>query len=612
MMPELRQDRSTLRWIRGELDQTLREARTSLEDFVEGQHQRLGECIDLLHHVHGALDMVQVYGAAMLADEMEQLALAMSQGQVKRPETAAEALMLGLVQLPAYLEKVEAGGADIPLALLPLMNDLRSSRDAALVSESSLFAPKLNAVIAAETVRPGSGNHDLPQLMQQQRSHYHRGLLNWIRGRDEHLALTQIRDILDLLNSNAGTSRLRRLLDAGEALAIAVLDDDQAPALAVKPLFGKIDRVFKKVIDQGEEAAMLDFPVDLLKNLLYYIARSDSQDPAVVAVKRAADLANTFPDQLQDSNAIGALGGPDRELFQAVGEALAQDLRDVKDQLDLFMRSDRSQPDRLTALAPALQRIGDTFGMVGRGELRTRLKRRGEELRNIEQSGELPADDQLMALASDLLYVESSLSSLSSNEAPTVDFDEPMEGGFSQSLSEGEMQQHLRVAVDEALVELAKTKDAILEYLDKPDHNALLEDVPPRLHVVSGVLRMLDLPDAAGLLEALQPYIEELADGRQTVPDAAQRDALADVVISAELYMQTAVEPGGDRIRLMAFAHRGLETLGLRESVTELPRPAPAAHQGRPKGDAEGAVDDAGGAEDTVPSAAAAHRLPLW
>ena len=79
-----------------------------------------------------------------------------------------------------------------------------------------------------------------------------------------------------MLNSAAGTARFRRLLDAGEALATALLEDDEAPALAVKPLFGKLDRVFKRVIDQGEEAAMLDFPVDLLKNILYYIARSNS------------------------------------------------------------------------------------------------------------------------------------------------------------------------------------------------------------------------------------------------------------------------------------------------------------------------------------------------
>ncbi|MGB5451060.1 MAG: Hpt domain-containing protein [Sedimenticolaceae bacterium] len=571
MMPELRQDRSALRWIRGELDQTLREARNSLEDFVEGQAGRLGACVDLLHHTHGVLDMVQVYGAAMLADEMEQLALALSQGVVKRVEPAAEALMLGLVQLPAYLEKVEHGGADIPLVLLPLMNDLRAARDAPLVTETSLFAPRLNAVIAAETVRPGSGNRELPHLIHLQRSHYHRGLLNWIRGQDVPASLGQIRTVLDALNSAAGTARFRRLLDAGEALAVVLLDDDEAPALAVKPLFGKLDRVFKQILDQGEEAAMLDFPVDLLKNLLYYIARSNSQDPAVVAVRQAADLANNFPQDQQDGQAVGALGGPDRELFQAVGEALAQDLRDVKDHLDLYMRSDRSQPERLTGLAQPIQRIGDTLGMVGRGELRSRLKHRCDELRAAEQSGEMVPDDRLMSMASDLLLVESSLASLSSGVGLAVDFDEPMEGTVSQSLSEGEMNRHFRSAVDEALVELAKTKDAILEYLDKPDQAELLAGVPQYLQSVAGVLQMLELPEAARLLGELKPYIAGLASGEEAVPDSEQRDALADVVISAECYMQSAVEPGDDRPRILAYAEAALQRLGLSGAADDVP-----------------------------------------
>ena len=61
---------------------------------------------------------------------------------------------------------------------------------------------------------------------------------------------------------------------------------------------------------------MLDFPVDLLKNMLYYVARSTSQDPAVLAVKQTADLANNFPG----ADATGCRGRfarrPDRELFR--------------------------------------------------------------------------------------------------------------------------------------------------------------------------------------------------------------------------------------------------------------------------------------------------------
>jgi chemosensory pili system protein ChpA (sensor histidine kinase/response regulator) len=565
MLPEMSQDRSALRWIRGELDQTLRETRTALENFVEGESDRLDQCVEQLHHVHGALEMAQVYGAAMLADEMEQLALVLSQGQAKEVEPAAEALMLGVVQLPAYLEKVEGGGADIPLVLLPLMNDLRAAREAPLVTETSLFAPKLDAVIAAETVRPGSGNRELPELIRGHRSYFHRALLHWIRGHDVAVSLRQIRDVLDTLNSAAGTARLRRLLDAAEALAAALLDDDEAPGLAVKPLFGKLDRVFKQVIDQGEESAMLDFPVDLLKNLLYYVARSNSKDPAVLAVKRAADLVNTFPEQSKDAVGLDSLGAPDRELFQAVGEALAQDLRDVKDQLDLFIRSDRSQLHRLTGLADPIQRIGDTLGMVGRGGLRARLKHRCEELREIEGSGQPPTDESLMVLAADLLSVESSLSSLATRDNLGEGSETPEQGALSQSLSDGELQQHVRSAIDEALVELAKTKDAILEYLDSPGQAGQLSEVPAHMQKIAGVLHMLGLPEAGKLLHDLSPYIEKLSGGAAPVPNSEQRDAIADVVISAELYMQSAIEQGGDRSRLLSYAESALQRLGLRE-----------------------------------------------
>jgi len=574
MQSQLRQDRNALHWIRGELDQTLREARASLQDFVDGQQERLAVCVDLLHHVHGALEMVQVYGGAMLADELEQLATGLAQGHVKRVDVAAEALMLGMVQLPAYLEKIERGGADVPLVLLPLMNDLRSARDAPLVSETSLFAPKLDAVIAAETVRPGSGNRNLPHLIHRLRTHYHRGLLDWIRGQDVAGALGQIRDVLDELNSAAGTARFRRLLDAAEALACGLKDDQQAPAPAVKPLFGKVDQVFKKVIDQGEERAMLDFPNDLLKNILYYVARSNSSDPTVLAVKRAADLANTFADHPSEGAAVGSLGAPDQELFHAVAEALTQDLRDVKDRFDLYIRSDRSELQRLTGLAQPIQRIADTLGMVGRGELRTRLKHRCDELRAAEQRGAPPADERLMTLAEDLLFVESALASLAAGEEPAGGEHASTEGAPARALSEGEMQQHLQAAIDEALAELAKTKDAILGYLDKPDHPELLSEVPSRLHVVAGVLRMLELPEAAHLLHDLKPYIAGLATGQTGVPDAAQRDALADVVISAELYMQSAIEPGGDRTKLLAYAEAALQRLGLRADTAVQAEPA--------------------------------------
>ena len=74
-------DHSTLKWIRGELDELIGQARRELEEFVEGQGdgQRLNECIAQLHQVRGTLQLMQLYGAAMLAEEMELVADALRQ-----------------------------------------------------------------------------------------------------------------------------------------------------------------------------------------------------------------------------------------------------------------------------------------------------------------------------------------------------------------------------------------------------------------------------------------------------------------------------------------------------------------------------------------------------
>ena len=56
---------------------------------------------------------------------------------------ACAALMRGAVQLPDYLERLQGGHRDIPIVLMPLLNDLRASRGLPAISEAALFNPDL-------------------------------------------------------------------------------------------------------------------------------------------------------------------------------------------------------------------------------------------------------------------------------------------------------------------------------------------------------------------------------------------------------------------------------------------------------------------------------------
>src|SRR5690606_34475776 len=50
-------------------------------------------------------------------------------------------LMRGVVLLPDYLERLQGGHKDVPVVLLPLLNDLRAAHGEQAVDESALFSP---------------------------------------------------------------------------------------------------------------------------------------------------------------------------------------------------------------------------------------------------------------------------------------------------------------------------------------------------------------------------------------------------------------------------------------------------------------------------------------
>ena len=140
-------DFTTLTWVKQELDDTLKQAQQALEAYVEdtADKSQMRFCASYLHQVQGTLRMVELYGAARVVEEMERLALGLLDGQVKQADDSYTVLMRGMVQLPDYLERLQSGHRDIPIVLLPLLNDLRACRGEKLLSETSLFSPDLGA-----------------------------------------------------------------------------------------------------------------------------------------------------------------------------------------------------------------------------------------------------------------------------------------------------------------------------------------------------------------------------------------------------------------------------------------------------------------------------------
>src|SRR5271169_1328980 len=187
----------TLHMVAREIGVALGDGRAALEAHVEqpGNLDLLERCVAELHQVQGALRVLEIYGAALLAEEMEQVArYLISLGtERKNQDEALDALMRSMVQLPGYLERVLAGGRDLALVLLPLLNDLRAVRGSALLSEGTLLLLNLKSDRQAQPAAPAPGEPPLTvaQWARRLRARFQTGLIGWIRGerREQNLEI---------------------------------------------------------------------------------------------------------------------------------------------------------------------------------------------------------------------------------------------------------------------------------------------------------------------------------------------------------------------------------------------------------------------------------------
>ena len=551
-------DHSSLKWIRGELDTLIVQARNAFESYVEGSgsEDQVDECIRTIHEINGTLLLVQLYGGVQLTEELELIVTAIRDDQVSNKEDAAEVVMLGIIQMSEYLEKIDAGVQDNPLILLPVLNELRAARDAELLSELAFFTPNLEKDFTSGSVT-GKVNPELQELALRLRHKFHKGLLKWLRKSDPEGGLRRIGNVMRQLAEAAGTDQVKQLFEVGYAVTSALAEGSIESSVAMKKLFTRLDHEIKRIIEHSEQSVAEAPDKDLLKNLLYYVACADSQNELLQDVRQEFGLQETLADHkeiLQDREGLHA---PGRSLLESVQSAISTDLIQVKDSLDLFIRSKSEDLDRLHVLESPLRKLADTLGMVGMGNLRQKLKRQADRIEEIVQSGELPDEQDLMSMAGDILYVETSLENIPHLQQVGVSSQ-----ARDSMLPEGESEKLLESVIHEAQLEMVKSKDAVTNYIVSPDKPALLQPVIQQFHAIEGAFRMLDLHEPAEMMADLSVYANNVILKQSKVPAMEELNTFADAVTSIEYFMESIVEGIGINTEILDVARQALDELG--------------------------------------------------
>jgi chemosensory pili system protein ChpA (sensor histidine kinase/response regulator) len=560
-------DFTTLNWVKQELDETLKQARQSLEAYVEdpADSSLMRFCATYLHQVQGTLRMVELYGAAMVVEEMERVALALLDGQIKAKDDSYSVLMRGIVQLPDYLERLQSGHKDIPIVLLPLLNDLRATRGEKLLTESVLFSPDLSAPLpsAAGGAAQATPELELKAEAARLRSAFQLSLLRWIRDDSASVQLTRLVEILDRLRTACTQEDACRLWWVAAGVLEGVASGAVEANAAVKLLFGKVDREIKRLVDTGEAGFRVSPPADLTKNLLFYIAHSDAAGERAAAIRATYKLDTLLPSEKELEHAKGSISGHNRSLLDTVSVAIKDDLMRVKEALDIFLRAQNPDPAELMAQADVLDRVGDTLGMLGLGVPRrvvTEQRKVVEEMANKSR----PADETtLLDVAGALLYVEASLDDhIDRLGADAGEQTGTGPGPQGLELPKAEARKILDALMKEATANIGQAKQDIVAFIESPWDHSKVEPIPALLDEIAGALRILDLNDAAQLMKGIVRFIQVELLRHRRVPTAEQMDKLADALASIEYYLEATHDQRGGRERILDVTRQSLTALG--------------------------------------------------
>ncbi|HEV3182685.1 MAG TPA: Hpt domain-containing protein, partial [Steroidobacteraceae bacterium] len=537
-MPEVASQ--TFELVGREVNVTLAAARGALESYVEQPDNAalLEQCAHDLHQVQGVLRMLEIYGAALLAEEMEHVAqyLLATHAERKSQAESLDALMRAMVQLPSYLERVLAGGRDLALVLLPLLNDLRAVRGHALLSEGTLLLLNLKSDKQAQPLAgtPGEPPLTVEQWARRLRARYQTGLIGWIRGERIEQNLEILAAVSRKLEQIATRQPVFQLWWVVGAVIESLQENGLESGQSVKRLLGLADREIRRLYEQGEARYSQTPPVELLNNLLYYIGRSESSGGRVSAVRTSFRLAELLPVDESIEQERESLSAPSVKLMQTVAAAIREDLGKVKDVLDIFVRRGAGQPQELASQVELLRKIGDTLGVLGLGELRARVQSETERLGKIV-AGTLRADEAtLVEIAATLIGVEDKLDDgLVGMILPRKDADLP------QPETDTEFQQVQAAVLRECIVNLQRIKEAVVQSVGGTLDAAGLDSWQDLMRGMKAGLLLLGKARAVEIIEAITNQLRRVMQPGVHVLPPGFVDRLADAIVSVEYYMET-------------------------------------------------------------------------
>ena len=358
--------------------------------------------------------------------------------------------------------------------------------------------------------------------------------------------------------------------------------------MTIKRLLGHADRELKRLYTEGEQAYAGTPPIELLNNLLFYVARATASGVRIDAVKNSFRLGELLPVDESVEQERESLSAPSVRLMRTVAAAIKEDLGRVKDALDLYTRKG-GPPEELASQVDLLKKIGDTLAVLGLGSVREQVQGELSRLADIIARRAPAEQDTLIEIAATLIGVEDGL------DDALVRLIMPPGAPAPGVETDPDFRQVTETVLRECIVNLARIKELLGQSLDPTAESAGLEAAPALARGITAGLLLLGRSRAMEVMRRIGDHVSTLLGPGSLSRNDEYIDRLADAIVGIEYYMETLQAGRGDPWYMLDNAERCLVALdGLRAAAPGVaarvpePRPVPQPPAARPDRDATG------------------------
>ena len=580
-------DNGPLSWVIGEIRETLDRSKVALFDAltqsdaadVDHRTALLRQAKTHLHQAHGALQIVDVDGVAILTETVEDLFDRLDAGQLSLDNAMAQAIEHAYQALVEYLEELLAGAAHQPVRLFPYYQALLTVRGAERIHPADLFFP--NLAIRPKLPPAAAVVQAIDYVALRKR--FEQSLLPFLKSgaAAERNDVVRMHAIIGEVERAQTNQQSRGFWWVMRGFAEAVASGQVGNELYVKQLFARINLQIRRLSEGSTSIAER-----LLRDALFFIARVPDPSARLQQIRDAYQLDDLVPADY----AVKRYGQVDGAALAAARERLGH----AKTLWNRIVGGDYGVADSFEREMHGLSDAGMRLNALPLSKLLRELNgiaRAAATGKHGEQLG--------IEIATSLLFVENALGQI--GHLPE-NFAERADAMTSRLLSivagetvpagtpwlddmsrEAQQRQTMAALTGELQSSLRHVEKLLEEYFVNPADRTVLLPIDATLHQIGGALAVLDQDDAARAIAHTQTTLRGFAEAEE-LPQTMQFEQMARNIGALSFFIETLqLQADGVRKRFSFDDRTGIfqanliERASLASGVVDVEDPAPEA-----------------------------------